>query len=397
MNYPGYTQCDETIVPKSVPFSDLKSTPIQKRKIILLATAAINDNNIFANGLFQNVFVLYKMFSAMGYCPIMIVNDKPKSLENIPLIIRSCRMMVADEILKQPIPVLAYIEIGMSIDPIVRKFLRMIGAKSYKLYLGNILNIDIETPIFYQQTNFAHHVIGELDEVWVSPHYKMHEEYACYLNHTDPKTQKYLTVPYVWDPCIIDNTTKDLKWRMRTGSEKETYIITEPNISFQKSSVIPILALERWYQKNKERDIQIVVFNGERLLMTPFFKENIWDKLDLVKDNKISVTGRSDIQKTMEIYPHATFILHQINNEYNYMTLELLHNGYPVIHNSETWKEYGYYYKASDLNMLGQQINLTHNHITNFEIYKSHAQNLIYTHSPYNPNVHKTWNEIINV
>jgi hypothetical protein len=155
----------------------------------------------------------------------------------------------------------------------------MIGAKSYKLYLGNILNIDIETPIFYQQTNFAHHVIGELDEVWVSPHYKMHEEYACYLNHTDPKAQKYLTVPYVWDPCIIDNTTKDLKWRMCTGSEKETFIITEPNISFQKSSVIPILALERWYQNNKDRDIQVVVFNGERLLMTPFFKENICLKL----------------------------------------------------------------------------------------------------------------------
>jgi hypothetical protein len=397
MNYPGYTQCDETIVPKSVPFSDLKSTPIQKRKIILLATAAINDNNIFANGLFQNVFVLYKMFSAMGYCPIMIVNEKPKSLENIPLIIRSCRMMVADEILKQPIPVFAYIEIGMSIDPIVRKFLRMIGAKSYKLYLGNILNIDIETPIFYQQTNFAHHVIGELDEVWVSPHYKMHEEYACYLNHTDPKTQKHTTVPYVWDPCIIDNTTKDLKWRMRTGSEKETYIITEPNISFQKSSVIPILALERWYQKNKERNFQIVIFNGERLLLTPFFKENIWDTLDLVKDNKITMTGRSDIQKTMEMYPYATFILHQINNEYNYMTLELLHNGYPVLHNSETWKEYGYYYKGSDLNDIGKQIDLTQCHSTNVEIYKSHAQNLIYTHSPYNPNVHAAWNKIINV
>ena len=395
--YPGYTVCDETIVPKRVPFSDLKSTPIQKRKIILLATAAINDNNIFANGLFQNVFVLYKMFSAMGYCPIMIVNEKPKSLDNIPNIIRSCRMMTAEEILKQPIPVLAYIEIGMSIDPIVRKFLRMIGAKSYKLYLGNILNIDIETPIFYQQTNFAHHVIGELDEVWVSPHYKMHEEYACYLNHTDPKAQKYLTVPYVWDPCIIDNTTKDLKWRPRTGSEKETFIITEPNISFQKSSVIPILALERWYQNNKDRDIQVVVFNGERLLMTPFFKENIWEKLDLVKDNKISVTGRSDIQKTMEIYPYGTFILHQINNEYNYMTLELLHNNYPVIHNSDSWKEFGYYYSGSDLDNLGKQIDLIQNHTTNFEIYKSHAKNLIYTHSPYNPEIQKQWNEIISV
>jgi hypothetical protein len=326
----------------------------------------------------------------------MIVNEKPKSLDNIPHMIKTTRMIVAEELLKQPIPVFAYIEIGMSIDPTVRKFLRMIGAKSYKLYLGNILNIDIETPMFYPQTNFAHHVIGELDEVWVSPHYKQHDEYACYLNHTDPKAQRNTTVPYVWDPCFVDNTTKNIKWRPRTSLEKETYIISEPNISFQKSSLIPILALEHYYRKTKN-DINIIVVNGERLLMNPYFKEAIYDSLDIVKDNKISMIGRNDIQKTMEIYPYATFILHQINNEYNYMTLELLHNNYPVIHNSETWKEYGYYYNASDLNMLGQQIDLTQNHMTNIEIYKSHAQNLIYTHSPYNPEIQKQWNKIISV
>ena len=39
---------------------------------------------------------------------------------------------------------------------------------------------------------------------------------------------------------------------------------------------------------------------------------------DLVKDKKITVIGRNDIQKTMEIYPYSTFLLHQISNEYNY-------------------------------------------------------------------------------
>jgi len=396
MIYPGLTECDESLVLKEVPFATISQQEIHKRKIVLLATAAIKDDNVFSNGLFQNVYVLYKMFESMGYCPILIVNDKPKTLDNIPPMIRNTRMMVAEDLLKQPIPVHAYIEIGMSIDPIVRKFLRMIGSKSYKLYLGNILNIDIETPMFYLQTNFAHHVIGELDEVWVSPHYKQHEEYACYLNHTDPKKQKHTTVPYVWDPCFLTNTSKDLRWRPRTGSEKETIIITEPNISFQKSSIIPILGLERWYRKNRNWDGQIVVMNGERLLVVPFFKENIWDNLDLVKDNKITVCGRSDIQKTMEIYPYATFLLHQVNNEYNYMTLELLHNGYPVLHNATSWSQHGYYYKDSDLDMMGQMYDKTRLHEQISETYKSHAQTLIWTHSPYNPSVQKKWNEILS-
>jgi hypothetical protein len=395
--YPGYTECDESLVLKEVPFSKLSTDLINKRKIILLATASITDNNVFANGLFQNVFVLYKMFESMGLCPMLIVNDKPKELENIPPMIRSSRMIIAEELLKNPIPVFAYIEIGMSIDPVVRKFLRMIGAKSYKLYLGNILNIDIETPIFYGQTNFAHHVIGELDEIWVSPHYRQHDEYASYLNHCDPKVQKNLTVPYVWDPCFIMNTGKNLKWRPREGNEKETIIITEPNISFQKSSIIGILALERWYRKNPTWDGQIVVFNGERLLITPFFKENIYDKLDLVKDNMITMVGRSDIQKTLEMYPYGTFLLHQVNNEYNYMTLELLFNGYPVIHNSASWKEHGYFYNASDLDSVAQQLTRTRMHKNNLETYKSHAQTLMWTHSPYNPSVHKKWSEILSI
>jgi hypothetical protein len=394
-NLPGLTECDEKIVTKIVPYKNLNLEPLAKRKIILLATAAINDNNVFANGLFQNVFVLYKMFDAMGYLVMLLVNDKPKSLDNVPKMIHSCRMIIAEELLKEPLPVKAYIEIGMSIDPIVRRFLRMIGSKSYKLYLGNILNIDIETPIFYQMTNFAHHIIGELDEVWVSPHYKQHAEYACYLNHTDPLKQRNLTVPYVWDSCFIDNTEKNLKWRPRTENEIETFVITEPNISFQKSSIVPILALERMYRQDKSREFQIIVINGERLLQTPFFKESIYDTLDIVKDNKITMCPRTDIQRTLEIYPYATFILHQINNEYNYMALELLHNSYPVIHNAKSWKEFGYYYEGSDLDSMISQFNLTKKHRTVLETYTSHAKCLIWTHSPHNPEVQKVWNEII--
>ena len=61
MSYPGYTECDETIIRKEVPFSVMNKEAIDKRKIILLATASITDNNMFSNGLFQNVYILYKM------------------------------------------------------------------------------------------------------------------------------------------------------------------------------------------------------------------------------------------------------------------------------------------------------------------------------------------------
>ena len=57
---------------------------IESRKIILLSTATITEENLYANGLFQNVFVFYRMFDAMGYAPILLISDKPKTMQGIP-------------------------------------------------------------------------------------------------------------------------------------------------------------------------------------------------------------------------------------------------------------------------------------------------------------------------
>jgi hypothetical protein len=128
----------------------LSKTPaLKERKVVLLATATITNDNLFSNGLFQNVFILYRMFDAMGYAPILVIHEKPSSLDKIPVMLHPCRMMTTEQVILQPIPVIALIEIGMSIDPLLREFVKMLGGKLAKLYLGNILNIDTETPMYY--------------------------------------------------------------------------------------------------------------------------------------------------------------------------------------------------------------------------------------------------------
>ena len=127
---------------------------------------------------------------------------------------KNIRLMSIEEIAKTPIPVKLYIEIGMSIDSNMRRFLKMCGAKICKLYLGNILNIDVETPIFYPSMHFAHHVIGDLDEIWVSPHYTQHGQYARALNHVDIDKKEALVVPYVWDPQILTRDgERNFSWK----------------------------------------------------------------------------------------------------------------------------------------------------------------------------------------
>ena len=396
---PGMTRLGPEPAAGIKPFTDLKRVaPVLHRKVVLLATANITEDNIFCNGLFQNVVLLYRMFEAMGWAPLLIVNEKPKNLDKVPIQIRQCRVVCAEELVKQPIPVYAYIEIGMSIDPYVRKFLKMIGSRICKLYLGNILNIDVETPVFYPDMNFSHHVIGEIDRVWVSPHYAQHDQYANALNHVRLSAPETQIGPYVWDPSfLLDDGQRHLTWRAPQSGERETIVITEPNISFQKSAVIPLLMLDRWYRRNgKTWNGRVVVVNGPRILQIPHFKTNVFDGLDLVKDGKVEMADRKDIITTLKTYPSATFVCHQINNEFNYMVLELLWLGFPVLHNARSWDAYGYYYPGSDLDAGGALLDtIRSNHGERLEIYKAHARAVAWRHSPYNPDVQKAWEKLL--
>jgi hypothetical protein len=366
--------------------------PLSVRKIITLATSTIHTETLFVNGLFQNVFVLYKLFDSMGYAPILLVNEKPIDLQKVPAILRNVRMVTAEEIVRNSIPIFMNIEIAMSLDSGMRKHLRSNGAKTVKLYLGNILNIDIETPMFYPGVHFAHHVIGELDEIWVSPHYKQHDEYAGFINHLGPAK----IAPYVWDPCILTlGNTRHFQWRPRNKGEPQVIIILEPNISFQKCALVPLMIVERYYRKSRD-DLKVIIGNSERFHGNPFFTKTILPTLQLYKDGKITMSGRHTITAIMNDHPSCIAIAHQWNNQYNYMTLEYLVSGFPIIHNAQDWSDAGYYYEGSSVEKGLEAFEKTLEfHSCSLEQYSAGAAALQWRHSVYNPEVHKAWLKLL--
>jgi hypothetical protein len=392
---PGMNECEPS-PGDSCRALQIQWKPLGSRKIILLATATINDQHLFANGLFQNIVILYKLFDSMGYTPILFINDKPNEINTVPHILRSMRMITVNDVLANSIAVHMYIEIGMSIDEGMRRKFRMTGTRIVKLYLGNILNIDIETPIFYTDMFFSHHITGELDEIWVSPHYKQHIEYAAVLNKVKPEAKSMKIAPYVWDPCIVTlNGTRSFKWRPRFANEKETFIILEPNISFQKTLLIPLLIAEQNYKENK-RDLHVLVGNSERLMMNAFFTTTILPYLELYKDNKITFGGRYTISTIMNDYPYATAICHQWNNQYNYMTLEYLISGFPVVHNAPDWSDVGYFYEGHSITKGATALrNSLMQHESSEEQYRAGVEAIRWRHSPYNPDIQEAWKKLL--
>ena len=396
---PGMTENfgNPCMISPSVTLDKIK--PVKDRQVVLLATATITNDNLFSNGLFQNVFILYKMFDAMGYAPVLIVNEKPKDLMKIPPMMHVCRLMNTEEILKRPIPVIALIEIGMSIDPLLREFVKMCGGKLVKVYLGNILNIDIETPMFYPAMHFAHHVIEKIDKIWVSPHYGQHAEYAAYLNHVVPPSDLGdMIAPYVWDPCIFTRDgEQNLRWRPAKGTEEDVILIMEPNISFQKASLVPLLLVERWYRNGgRTWKGKVIVFNGGRMKDTPHYAKCLEPTLDLFADGRIEYKDRTDIVTALKTWPTGLFVAHQYNNEYNYMALEHLWGGFPLVHNCGTWGEFGYYYEGNNIELGAQRLEMAYRgHAEKLEAYRAHAQVLAWRHSPYNPDNHAAWERML--
>ena len=121
--------------------------------------------------------------------------------ENRKQFLHTYDIISSNQIVNNKSVIKAFIEIGMSIDSATRAYLRSTGAQIIKIYLGNIINIDIENIQNFTSIMFSHHVVGEIDQVWVSPHYKQHVEYAAVLNQTEIKNSNI--APYVWDPCFI--------------------------------------------------------------------------------------------------------------------------------------------------------------------------------------------------
>ena len=75
---------------------------------------------------------------------------------------------------------------------------------------------------------------------------------------------------------------------------------------------------------------------------------------------------------------------------------ELLYCNYPILHNSEGWAPFGYHY---DINKWEDAIQTCHTaltlHNSNMYSYKTHAQNLMWKHSIYNPDIQERWRSLL--
>jgi hypothetical protein len=293
---------------------------------LFLATGRITQQSLFLNGLHQNSLTLYTLFEHLGYRCHCLTDTSEAFLEGY-------RSLEPETYVQNPAAyrLAWYIEIGHAFDAEWRAFLRRTGVRIVKLHLGNIRHIDVEMTCYMPEVPFYQHVIGNYDEIWTSPHYLANCAYAAALYRTPCRT-----VPYVWsNQWLCASRYVPCPWF------KTDIVVAEPNISFQKHCLYPLLLVEAFAYQYPDWKGRLILQNTERFQINGFMKKRL--AASPLKD-RLVLRGREPLASILTINPSAAFVSHQVNNEYNYMTLELLHLGYPILHNSKAWHRVGFFW-----------------------------------------------------
>ena len=375
------------VQPVIVPYPDYG----ERTKPIFITAPAISDNRIFANGLYQNIFLFYRFFEIAGYKPYLLIGDV-NSLGEGYSILKQSRLIDYTTWLANPYDIFAYIEMGYMCNEVIIGAFKSKGAKIFKLNLGNSLNADIEKTLFHKQNDDYHYYNSKIDHtVLVSPHHDIQQEFVSVINNSYPNVK---IAPYIWEPVLIHDLCDTFVWN---EGGPISFTIMEPNLSFLKCSLVPIMICEAYYRRNTDSVDGAVVINGKTLTKSTYFNETILPNLDLHGKSKLHLMNRCDIKTVSKTFKYNIVILNAVNNDYNYMFFEFLYMGFPVVHNYSKLRNFGYYYKDNDiLGAVSLIDTIVKTHGSNLEAYKAKNKQLIWNFSLYNPDNVKGWQNILS-
>ena len=338
--------------------------------------------HVWSNGLVQNIYHFAKMLRKVPFVEeVFLLNcgDKehhPAGIDEegraIPLVWPAD---VADT-------VDVAIELGGAVSVEWMRRLRRRGGKAVLHLCGQPYVAIVEPTVFKREGFFLNP--ERFDEVWVlakdmifAP--MMETMYRCPIRQ----------VPYLWSPRFLEETyLRDeggqplfgyTPGSLRPGNVNPA--IFEPNLSPIKMGLVPIMICEALERQRPDAIGRLIFHNTDRMMSHASF-------VHLMQNMKVYQNGKCELV-ARDYFAHAmgrgknVVISHQINCPQNYLYLDALHGGYPLIHNSPMFKDLGYYYPdcevAAGAEALARAID---HHDLELDAYRARARQAIDALSP---------------
>jgi hypothetical protein len=361
----------------------IKPTCISETKIGITFDLPKKDIDIFTNGIKQNTIFFYELLKNIGYDVYFIVEDKQyEEFQKNDLCwnTNEYKYLKCSEILISKFHIV--IQFGFQIKINILDSLKECDVRVIYYVCGNKYFMESETCLFkkdeivsFQYNNFTKHYFNQ---IWLIPHHMN----SCYNYIKTLYRSDVIEVPFIWSPIIIEKMQDKY---YGSNYSKFTYInrgpnkkcaIFEPNISILKWAFPALLSCENAYRvlpdKNNIQKIYITNINSTDKNKATFnihALNQMVKSLDLFKDKKIAVESRYVSLTFMSKYADIA-VSHQIENNLNYLYLDLAWFGWPIVHNANLCKDIGYYYENSNFDMGSEMIQqVLSNHDNNVDEY----------------------------
>lgn len=361
-------------------------------KLIGIITGA---NSLFSSGLVQNAYFMYDVLSRSGHkCQLLAY--KPE-----------CKLGYGDIIIKEiyrdhtRFDYDSYKLIITVGNGVTKEMYEMCKSKNIRVVgfiCGNALLMHIEAFVSDSPESTLVTKAQPIDELWIIEAFSFMKTYMTLLRGAPAKC-----VPHLWSPCLIEDATRRIKnksadvlfYRPKAGKQINI-VIVEPNLNVVKTSLIPIMAAEKIHLENPELINEVYIFNF------PEKNNNAWAIVD-----SLSVRRKMRIFKSQHIVNILTyfndmdsipvFVSHQLYTPWNYLYYELMYYGYPLVHNSNYFKDSCYFYPDMNIDICAEKIlEAAEKHNNLFKVQMEFNKTYLEGINPENAECQLVWNSLLN-
>lgn len=233
-----------------------------------------------------------------------------------------------------------------------------------------------------------------LDHVLTSPHFKYSHDFYR-ITEQCPVGE----IPFVWSPKIMETFAEGRKLNY-IPEKKPNLAILDPSMGMEKNFLIPLLAIAHLLKNKPNIFNEAYVFNGKPVVdRNKNIEEYILNALEIGDHpGKVFFDGAGTATPDIFNKDNPFIVSHQILCELNYVYLEALYFGYPLIHNSEALKGVGYFYPELECIKAANQIeHAISNHNDNLSDYRDKGKAKAWEFSPDNPEVVKKYRDLIQL
>lgn len=303
------------------------------------------QQSLWENGIFQNCYFLVELLKRIpGVSETFIINGGPGDPSASP-----------DFLALAPAPVIGLTDAMNGVDLVIELSAQLSAewGDAFVAKGGRIVGMHVASDFIIDAERMAFDLAPGLlmapvpyCEVWTLPAF----EKTCAHYYRAGLRAPVRVMPHLWAPTLIEQTLAargmEAGFAYRPGRKRWRLAVLEPNLCTVKTCHLPLLLCDVAHRACGDLVEFLRVYNTLTLKEHPEFIAYA-RSMDLVRQGLATFEGRFP---TFEIMgPECDAVIsHHWENGQNYLYYEMLHGGFPLIHNSDLLGNCGYRYDSFD-------------------------------------------------